>query len=285
MRKLFSIALVCLTSSLAHAFSFVPYIPSTSTYQGAASVINIASGTITTFNTSSLNGLQSLTIVSSGVPTSALNISSTTSNPGWAINVSTNGVASFSGTATLALSTNTILPGTTFYQNGAANIGGAITATGNVSFTNTNLYGILGSTWVDSAFAGNVGESTFTYINESNKQPLASATWQSISTVTLSAGDWNISANAGFFEAGAGFNNSNYVAISSYSATTTTDQVSGLNQFACIAFNTNEAEASCQVTDYRVSLSGSQAFYLKVNMGFNSGQGYGYGRISARRMR
>ena len=124
--------------------------------------------------------------------------------------------------------------------------------TGNLIFGTTGK-GITGTATNDSASAGNVGE----YMSQAQQnQAIATSTqFGNVCSITLSAGDWDISgvgnAGGGTFTVGGKFS----VAISSNSNNTTTDHVLGDNVYELPTPTASSASYTGSIPSYRVSLT------------------------------
>lgn len=146
-----------------------------------------------------------------------------------------------------------------------------LNATGNLT--------IAGVTDGSAATAGNVGE----YMSSTGSAVAAAATgvFVNICSASFTAGDWDISGIVALTTStGTGPNN---LALSAFSANTTTDHVVGDNVGylpAVAAFTVGGA-----VPAWRVSISSTTTIYLKGLVTYAAGSPTWYGRISGRRVR
>jgi hypothetical protein len=134
----------------------------------------------------------------------------------------------------------------------------------------------------DSAATGFVGE----YISSStaNATPLASTTtFGNLVSITLTAGDWDVTAMGNVTNNGAAVTGIEG-AISSSSGNTTTDHVDG-NNVVDGALSTSVAEGGISIPNFRVQLTSSTVYYFKIKGTFITAVPTAKGRISARRMR
>lgn len=143
------------------------------------------------------------------------------------------------------------------------------------------LAGRLGTTTNDSAAAGEIGE----YVESVVGSTFAPATgaWGDLTSISLSAGDWDISA---------------VVACTLNGATMTTN-VGGIgtatgNNGAGIVTGDTRIDMATATINYdssgvcpckRVSLASTMTYYLKMIANYSAGTPKFYGRISARRVR
>lgn len=167
-------------------------------------------------------------------------------------------------------------------------------ASGSVSATTQTFTGIKtfetqligkGTATNNSASAGFIGEYVSSVIASGSAISSGSTgQFKDITSISLTAGDWDVSGVAVVgIGTGTGMGACGG-AISINSNNTTTDQVRGDNEvFSTIASATNDSFNI--IPAYRMSLSGTTTVYLKGRAGFSGGQPTIYGRISARRVR
>jgi len=163
--------------------------------------------------------------------------------------------------------------------NGAAKIGGSITVTGTSNK-------IAGTATNDAASAGNIGEE-INAIQSTYTNFTTSATYQNITSIALTAGDWDISA---FFTYSS---NSATITASSnaiFVVSTTTASASGSTEGQNISYVPQAALlGTSKFTDvigpYRISLSGNTTYYLNAQATFTVGNPQFVGSIRARRIR
>lgn len=155
---------------------------------------------------------------------------------------------------------------------------------GNVTFGATNA--IVGTATNNNAVAGNVGEevnsTVSTYTNYTT-----TATYQNIASITLTAGDWDLSA---FFTYSS--NSATITAASNaiFVVSTTTASASGATEGKNIAYLPQAALLgtslfSDAIAPYRVSISGTTTFYLNTQATFTLGNPQYTGSLRARRAR
>lgn len=138
--------------------------------------------------------------------------------------------------------------------------------------------GLVGVTTVSNATAGNVGE----YVKSTaSGVSLTSATATNITSISLTAGDWDVSGVAcigGALTVNFSFD----MAISTTSATLGTEGDTDVETSAAPTVNAD----SCQtIPAVRINVSSTTTVYLVVQVGFGAGTATGRGRISARRVR
>jgi len=143
-----------------------------------------------------------------------------------------------------------------------------------------------GTTTNDSASAGYLGEAVRSSIaSGSAVNAGTSAQFSDVTSISLTAGDWDVSGIVGFTANGATVTAANaFAAISTNSGNTTTDHVTGDNQIAGME-PTATYDRTLEIPTYRMSLSGTTTVYLKGRVSYSAGTPKFYGRISARRVR
>jgi hypothetical protein len=161
-------------------------------------------------------------------------------------------------------------------------------ATGNVlqvSGVTVSAGQYPGETTTGSATAGNVGEVIAQNILVGSAVSLTSTTVANVATITLTAGDWDIEGQLYF---GGGVTTQVGGLRGSISTTTGTENaVSPLFCGASYASSTPFAtfDVGHVIAPHRVSLSGSQQYWLVVQATFSVSTCKAYGQIRARRAR
>lgn len=92
--------------------------------------------------------------------------------------------------SSLSISTITAVSSATITN---LSVSGALTSSGNLSFSNTSLYGVVGSTTNDSAATGNVGQ--YVYSSFSSTSATSSGNYMDATSISLAAGDWMVVAS------------------------------------------------------------------------------------------
>lgn len=156
---------------------------------------------------------------------------------------------------------------------------------GNLGFSSTSTQGIVGTTTNDSAAAGNVGEAVRSYLaSGSAVNSTGSTNWDNLTSISLTAGDWDITGQGVFSLGTATGLTRQIVAVSTNSGGTTTDHVHGDNENDAF-LATSSATGIAVVAAYRLSINSTTTVYLKARHSFSGGTPSAYGRISARRVR
>lgn len=167
---------------------------------------------------------------------------------------------------------------------------GDITSTGSINGTKiiTSATGssITGTTTNDAAAAGIIGEE-INAIQSTYTNFTTTAAYQNITSIALTAGDWDLSA---FFTYSS--NSATITAASNaiFVISTTTASAAGAAEGLNIGYIPQAAllttsKFSDTVTPYRVSLSGTTTYYLNAQATFTVGNPQFVGSIRARRIR
>lgn len=167
-----------------------------------------------------------------------------------------------------------------------------ITYTGNwginIASTNANLLtgatAIGGTATNNNAAVGFVGEYVESVISSTTSVPGATAVWANLTSISLSAGDWDVDGIMSLDNANSAAITQYAGAISINSGTTTTDQIDGSNQ-GDSATPGAAAIRTITIPSYRLSLSTTTTVYLKMNVTYTVATPQYRCRISARRAR
>jgi hypothetical protein len=149
----------------------------------------------------------------------------------------------------------------------------------------TVVNSVTGTATNDNATAGNVGEYKETIVLQASQVALTAATPATAVTLSLPAGDWDVSA-IGIFNP-AGTTTFNYVSISLSLTTNVLDTTSGRfvqNPYPA-GFNAGGVNVALPVPSYRFSFSTTTSVFLVLQSNFATSTMGGYGILKARRMR
>lgn len=142
-----------------------------------------------------------------------------------------------------------------------------------------------GETTTGSATAGNVGEYVESIVVSGSATALVNATDKTVTSITLSAGDWEVDAIANFLTAAS---TSVTAMVASFSTTTNVSDISTagrFNQLRMVANVPGAVSTSVPIPNYRFSLSGSTTIFLVVFSAFTVSTQSAWGIIRARRAR
>lgn len=128
-----------------------------------------------------------------------------------------------------------------------------------------------------SANAGEIGEYLSSYAVGA---AMSNGGWANITSISLTPGDWDVYGMAAVYRsATVTFTGNQIIAISQYSAGTTTDHEAGVNLWYVYAGNT------ATIANLRYTVASNTTLYLKVYADWSAGTGEYNGRITARRVR
>ena len=197
---------------------------------------------------------------------------------------------SASTTTTTAYKVTADTTGTLVLQTGSGPTT-AVTIDGsqNVAFagaiTPTQTGGIVGTTTNNNANAGSVGEYIASTVLQASRVALTSGTPVNITSISLTAGDWDVTALLGLSENSSTSWTYYAGSISTVSATHSTSQTNNIlgsiNSATLAVVN-----AYIQAPVVRVSLASTTTYYFVGQGGFTGGSGQAaFGTIRARRVR
>ena len=257
---------------------------------GAPVVFNGALGTPSSGSAANITGLP----ISTGVSGLAAGIASWLATPSSA-NLRTavsdetgNGALYFQGgdigTPSAGVATN--LTGTasgltagTFTAGSASNL-----TSGTLPAARTNGH-MNGEPGAGSANAGEVGEPLEGSLASGSATSLTTATPKDITTVTVSAGDWEVSGIVYFIPTAT----TNPTSLSVYNSNTANTVDTTLGKWAQwagpAAVDANAFHRSLTLNPYRISVSGSTTLHLVATAVFSTSTMTAYGYIRARRAR
>jgi hypothetical protein len=176
------------------------------------------------------------------------------------------------------------LIGTTTDGSQLLQVAGTAFISGNVTFGTTNS--IVGTTGTELATAGNIGErivsTVSTYTNYST-----TATYQNIGSITLTAGDWDISAEGTFYSNGATITTSAdaifLIGTVTASATGSTEGVN-VNYIAQSGL-LGTSHQTTTIAPFDVHPSTTTTYYFNTQSTFTVGNPQYVGTIRAKRTR
>lgn len=159
------------------------------------------------------------------------------------------------------------------------------TGTGSVSAAPTwSILGgndIAGTTTNDNATTGYFGEFTSSLIAVGSATSFTTATAKNVTSISLTAGDWDVEGNVSFNE-GSATVTARTAGISSTTATLPTD---GSEIENGVLTTLVSEKVTLTIPRKRFSLSGTTTVYLVGSSTFSAGTSAGYGSITARRVR
>jgi hypothetical protein len=153
----------------------------------------------------------------------------------------------------------------------------AINRTGGTALTGTNTN--------DAAAAGRVGEYISSTVASASAVSLTNATTSNITSISLTAGDWDVSGEVGF--TGNGATVQTYQLGSITQTSLNIDQTGGMSVGGSPRADTTGQTSinRMAVIGGRISLSTTTTVYLTAQAGFSVSTLSAYGFIRARRVR
>lgn len=224
--------------------------------------------------------------------------------------VTISGAATFNSTVTISgaavlqstlnvqgattLSGNAVAKGT-FLVEGAQTVSGAATFNSTVTISGAAVFlstitpsqtsGIVGTTTNNNANAGSVGEMISSVIANASGVSLTNATPANVTSISLTAGDWDVWGNVEIL--GTGQNISEIIAWTSSTSATVPDSslYNRINMGANGGGNNFTQEIGTSAPFQRFSLASTTTVYLSAQVGSNGGTNKASGGIYARRAR
>ena len=162
---------------------------------------------------------------------------------------------------------------------GAVTIPGTLGVTGTITPGQTT--GIVGTTTNNDVQAGSVGEFISASVASGSAVTLTSDTAANVTTISLTAGDWDVSGVVLYLQPGTTSINNAFSGPSQTSAT-----LGAVGSYSTI-YNQGVTAADPAITSpvVRMSLSGTTTIYLVARSNFSVSTLKAYGFFSARRVR
>jgi hypothetical protein len=164
--------------------------------------------------------------------------------------------------------------------SGAVNLSSTLAVTSAITATG----GIVGSDGTADATAGNVGQYVSSVVS-SLTSGAASGVWNDMTSISLTAGDWDITGYGSWHANSATGITRCALGISTTSGNNSSGLTQGNNMFDTPTAPNGSADLSMAIPVYRVRVSSTTTYYLKNTMTYSAGTPQYQGRISARRVR
>jgi hypothetical protein len=152
--------------------------------------------------------------------------------------------------------------------------------------TETDYWGRIfakGTTTNDSASTGFLGEYVESVVSAVSFP--ATTAWGDATSISLTAGDWDVSFNNYYNDNGATITGWR-AGISTTSGNSTTGMTLGSNHIIRSPANTTDSDSdTIAIVNYRISLSSTTTVYAKFRADYTIATPVAYGRLSARRVR
>lgn len=149
------------------------------------------------------------------------------------------------------------------------------------SLTGLTSSQIAGTTTNDNAAAGKIGEYVSSLVASGSAVSLTDATAANITSISLTAGDWDVEGNINFIATTATVT-SKIGGISSTSATLPTD---GSEVYSGVQLTVATATDGVALPRKRISIASTTTVYLVGQASFSAGTVSAFGSITARRVR
>lgn len=163
--------------------------------------------------------------------------------------------------------------------DGSANFIMKTNGSGQLSFTNGSQ--VAGTATNNDASSGNIGEIISSVIAFASATSLTTATAKDVTSISLTAGDWDVWANVFFNNTGT------FTQASGWTSTTsaTLPDLSLLNTIGAAGVGVGLSQTGFSVPTLRYSLASTTTIYLSAQASFASGAVTACGGIYARRRR
>lgn len=184
---------------------------------------------------------------------------------------------SSSGSALLYTSGTGVSCGSNFAMTTGATFSGAITP--------SQTAGIVGTTTNNNANTGSIGEYISAQVLAGSAISLTTATATNVTSLPLTAGDWDVSGTVCYHPAATTNSTVNIATINTTSATLPTLPNGGAMNVLTSAIAVNAGDFCLPTGSMRQSVSGTTTVYLIAESVFNTSTNAAYGFIGARRRR
>jgi hypothetical protein len=165
-----------------------------------------------------------------------------------------------------------------------ASTGAFTTLSASGAITPSQTAGIVGTTTNNNADAGAVGEYVESTIPSASKISLTNITGANVTSISLTAGDWDVWGNAYFDPAASTTFDLIISSISTVSATSPSRDTGNQSVLKVLDFGTG-IPSSVQPVPQRLSLSATTTVYLVVVCSFAVSTMHAFGTLRARRVR
>lgn len=169
----------------------------------------------------------------------------------------------------------------TYYADGTHLTAAGYLIVANLAISDLGVTGTAGTPINDSAAIGMVGEIISSAIVVGSATSLTTATAKNVTSISLTAGDWDVEGNVNFTETTATAS-ARSAGITSTSATVPVD---GTESYCGVQSTITSELNSITLPRKRVSLAATTTIYLVGKATFSAGTVSGFGSISARRVR
>ncbi len=155
----------------------------------------------------------------------------------------------------------------------------------SVTITSATITNLRGVTDGSNACAECVGVYIESVVSASPVTFPTSGQWGDVTSISLTAGDWNVTGRVLFDNGGTAIETTTRIGISTTTGNSNTGLVVGNNHMVDASGGGIDAITSNEISNYRFSIATSTTVYLKHNVTYTSTAGTSSGIISARRVR
>lgn len=232
----------------------------------------LTAGTVYFLSTTTAGGLQTVEPTATGHVSKPILVADSTTS-GYVINY--RGQVLQNLTDNYIANTNSLQSGATFFVSSGSVQGQLI--------VNGQMIG-KGTATNDSAASGFIGEYTSSNVSSFTNFP-TSTQYGDVVSVTLSAGDWDISGNVVTKLNGATFTSDDFFGGIGLTSGNNAPIAAPDGGYFESGAPVSGGDRSIPLTPYRVSISGSTTYFLKIRATYSSGPPQYKGMLRARRMR
>jgi hypothetical protein len=150
-----------------------------------------------------------------------------------------------------------------------------------ITFLASSFLNLVGITNGSNASAGNVGEEVQSLVAVGSAVSLTTATPANVANISLTAGDWDVEAQASFTASSA----TQTAAEAGISATSATLPTDGSEVYTGLQTTTTTDKNTVTMARKRVNITVTTAIYLVAQATFSAGSIGAFGAITARRVR
>lgn len=238
------------------------------------------SGTVTSVSVTTANGVSGSVATATTTPAITLALGAITPS-----SVAASGTITGSNLSGTNTGNQTNITGNAATVTTNANLTGTITSVGNTTSNTITNPNIVGTITNDNASAGSIGEYIESIISSGSSVSLTSNTPANITSISLTAGDWDVEGAAGFVSTNATTSETIFsCSISLTSATSDTNYFAKSIHSAVVPGNGVLAD-TLNLARRRISIAATTTVYLIGTSTFSISTGGGYGRLNARRVR
>lgn len=162
----------------------------------------------------------------------------------------------------------------------------ATQAASAVAITGGTITGITGVTDASNESAGKIGEVISSTVASGSAVALTTGVAANVTSIALTAGDWEISGVVGYKGAGYGGGSATIILSAEQGISSTSATIGAESDTSSISLGIAMAvDDRFPIPTCRVNINAGATYYLVANAGFVTNTLSAYGRITARRVR